>query len=139
MIPSSLAVKEVIAPLRRKSITNLKREMSTGEQSLTDGWDIHRNKDGKGQDSCSDHKGREAGVIEIVVRIYGEEVGADAQDDKSEAENDAWKSPETCEQISTSREAERGVRGVTGKYAHRKRRGGRFERLAYYLKLKLRQ
>ena len=63
--------------------------MSTGEQPLTGGWDIHRNNDGKGQDSCSDRKGWEAGVIEAVCRICGEEVGADAQDDKPEDENDA--------------------------------------------------
>ena len=88
--------------------------MSTGEQPLTDGWDIHRNNDGKGQDSCSDRKCWEAGVIEGVCRICGEEVGADSQDDQPENENDAWKSPEKCELISRSREARRGASGVVG-------------------------
>src|SRR5258706_16455022 len=80
--------------------------MSTGEQPLTDGWDIRRDNDGKGQDSCSDRKGCEAGVND------GEEVGADAQDDETEAENDAWKSPEQRELVSRSREARRGVSGM---------------------------
>ncbi len=110
--------------------------MSTGEQPLTDGWDIHRDNDSKGQDSCSDRKGWEAGVKETVFSICAEEVGADAQDDKTEAENDAWKSPEQRELVSRSREARRGVSGGVGGIAHQRRRGGRCGRLAYYLKLR---
>ena len=92
--------------------------MSTGEQPLTDGWDIHRDNDGKGQDSRSDRKGWNAGPITTgpittvpkatgrittVFSICGEEIGADAQDDKTEDENDAWKRPGQCE-------ARRGIR-----------------------------
>ncbi len=41
--------------------------MSTGEQPLTDGWDIHRDNDSKGQDSCSDRKGWNAGHSTIIA------------------------------------------------------------------------
>ena len=66
--------------------------MSTGEQPLRDGWDIHRNNDGKGQDSCSDRKGRNAGHAVPITTVFsscGDEIGADAQDDKTKGENDA--------------------------------------------------
>ena len=83
--------------------------MSTGERPLIDGWNVRRNNDDKGQDSCSDRKHWEAGV-ETICRKRGDGVGADAQDDKSEGENDTWKSQ--CELISISREARRGVSGI---------------------------
>ena len=81
--------------------------MSVSEQPLIDGRNKRRNNDDKGQDSCSDRKYWETGV-KTVCRKCGDGVGADAQDDKSEDENDTWKSQ--CELISRTREARRVYR-----------------------------
>lgn len=59
--------------------------MRTGEQQpRRDGWDIHRNKNGKGQDSCSNCKAWDAaGYVKVFYFVVlGDEVGADAQKDK---------------------------------------------------------
>jgi len=77
--------------------------MSIGSQSCTDGWDIRRDENGKGQDSGSDAKSWDASYskeAEASALGLGKEVRADTQDDERKDQRGAWRSPEHCELVS---------------------------------------